>query len=110
MSSNFIARVRIADVVEAACEMGGLYVHELVGLNRVYRISHWRKRAMAAAYAICGQSLPVVGRHFGGRDHTTVLWAVKAHRTSEPFAFEVLAIAERAVEIAEARGFMRVSA
>lgn len=110
MSSNYIARVRIADVVEAACEMSGLYVHELLGADRAYRISRWRKRTMAAAYAICGQSLPAVGKYFGNRNHTTVLWAVKHLRVSEPFAFEVLAVAERATEIAEARGFMRVAA
>ena len=39
---------------------------------------------MYLARELTGESLPVIGRHFGGRDHTTVLYAWR--RTSARIA------------------------
>ena len=36
-----------------------------------------RQKAIYLAYRISGRSLPEIGRWFGGRDHTTVLHAVR---------------------------------
>lgn len=37
-----------------------------------------RQAGMALAFKITGRSSTVIGRAFGGRDHTTVLYAVRA--------------------------------
>ena len=40
-----------------------------------------RQIAMYLARHLTGNSLPMIGRHFAGRDHTTVMHAVKAIET-----------------------------
>jgi chromosomal replication initiation ATPase DnaA len=46
--------------------------------SREPRVSHPRQMAMALARELTKLSLPALGREFGGRDHTTVLYALKA--------------------------------
>jgi chromosomal replication initiator protein len=71
----------IADVQTATCEAFGLSLEELVGPQRVARVAWPRQLAMYLSRELTDQSLPSIGRAFGGRDHTTVLYACR--RTSE---------------------------
>lgn len=64
-------------------------VLEMTSANREWRNARPRQIAMYLAKKITGQSLPWVGRQFGGRDHTTVLHAVRkvGRRASEDFVY-----------------------
>jgi chromosomal replication initiator protein len=65
----------IAEIQAAACEHFGISSTELVSSARVARVAWPRQLAMYLARELTGESLPAIGRQFGGRDHTTVLHA-----------------------------------
>ncbi|MGO9321973.1 MAG: chromosomal replication initiator protein DnaA [Solirubrobacteraceae bacterium] len=65
----------IAEIQAAACEHFGLSADELISSARVARVAWPRQLAMYLARELTGESLPAIGRQFGGRDHTTVLHA-----------------------------------
>jgi chromosomal replication initiator protein len=67
----------IAEIQTAVGEHFGLAVGELLSSARAPRISWPRQVAMYLARELTGESLPAIGRHFGGRDHTTVLHACR---------------------------------
>jgi chromosomal replication initiator protein len=65
----------IAAIKAAACEQFGLTDGELVSPDRSTRVASPRQVAMYLARELTSESLPAIGREFGGRDHTTVLHA-----------------------------------
>ncbi len=65
----------IVEIQAAACEHFGLSADELLSSARTQRIAWPRQVAMYLSRELTGESLPAIGRHFGGRDHTTVLHA-----------------------------------
>jgi chromosomal replication initiator protein len=65
----------VLEIQAAACEHFGLSSEELLSSARTPRIAWPRQVAMYLARELTGESLPSIGRHFGGRDHTTVLHA-----------------------------------
>ena len=65
----------VLEIQTAACEHFGLSCEELLSSARTPRIAWPRQVAMYLARELTGESLPSIGRHFGGRDHTTVLHA-----------------------------------
>jgi chromosomal replication initiator protein len=67
----------IAEIQMAVGEHFGLGAGELLSSARTPRISWPRQVAMYLARELTGESLPAIGRHFGGRDHTTVLHACR---------------------------------
>jgi chromosomal replication initiator protein len=71
----------IADIQRAACEQFDISVAEITSSARTTRISWPRQLAMYLSRELTSESLPSIGRQFGGRDHTTVLHAWR--RTSE---------------------------
>jgi chromosomal replication initiator protein len=71
----------LAEIQARACEHFGLTVEELLSNSRTAGIAWPRQVAMYLARELTGESLPTIGRHFGGRDHTTVLHAWR--RTSQ---------------------------
>jgi chromosomal replication initiator protein len=54
----------------------GCYVSDLRGDRRSQDIAYARQIAMYLARELTDTSLPQIGERFGGRDHTTVLYAV----------------------------------
>ncbi len=74
----------ISDITQAACARFGLTSDELLSSSRASRVSWPRQVAMYLARELTGESLPAIGRQFGGRDHTTVLHAYR--RTSSRIA------------------------
>jgi chromosomal replication initiator protein len=75
-------RIRsLADIQSAACEQFGITAEELLSSSRAARIAWPRQVAMYLARELTAESLPAIGRHFGGRDHSTVLHAWR--RTNE---------------------------
>jgi chromosomal replication initiator protein len=71
----------IADIKAATCKQFGISPEELVSSRRTARLVWPRQVAMYLAREITQESLPAIGREFGGRDHTTVLHAWR--RTEE---------------------------
>lgn len=70
----------IKQIKEAVARRYGVKVSDLEGRCKRREFAHPRQVAMALAYRKLrakGYSLPMVGRHFGNRDHTTVLYACR---------------------------------
>jgi chromosomal replication initiator protein len=59
----------------------GVTVEQLTSSSRTAAVNWARQVAIALARDLTGQSLPAIGRAFGGRNHATVLHACK--RVSE---------------------------
>jgi hypothetical protein len=64
----------VQTAVERHCKVGHL---ELISARRTAAVVRPRQIAMFLARHLTPNSLPVIGRKFGGRDHTTVLHAVR---------------------------------
>jgi chromosomal replication initiator protein len=77
----------IAEIKAAACEQFGISTEELVSPARTARLTWPRQVAMYLARELTQESLPAIGREFGGRDHTTVLHAWR--RTEERMSANV---------------------
>lgn len=56
----------------------GLPTSSMTSARRGYDVAHPRQIAMFLASELTPKSLPDIGRRFGGRDHTTVIHAIKA--------------------------------
>ena len=52
-------------------------ISDLTGPKRIKEIALARQVAMYLVRELMGTSLPTIGKEFGGRDHTTVIYAVK---------------------------------
>ena len=68
-------RVRL--IISLVARHFGVSDEEIVGERRTQRVAHARQAGMFMAKRMTGQSLAEIGRRFGGRDHTTVIHAVK---------------------------------
>jgi chromosomal replication initiator protein len=69
------AEVSIERIQETVVERFGLSLEELCGDKRSQNIVYPRQVAMYLSRELTDSSLPKIGRHFGGRDHTTVIHA-----------------------------------
>ncbi len=67
----------IGDIQAATCAHFGLSSEELLSPGRAARVAWPRQIAMYLSRELTGESLPAIGREFGGRDHTTVLHACR---------------------------------
>ncbi len=72
------------------CRFEGLTLSELTGDKRTRRVVRPRQIAMYLARELTDASLPQIGRAFGGRDHTTVMYAVQKVRDQMNAEGEVL--------------------
>ena len=70
-------RVTVDDIQKAASEHFGLKQADLISQTRTRAVARPRQAAMWLAKQLTTRSLPDIGRRFGGRDHTTVLHAVR---------------------------------
>jgi chromosomal replication initiator protein len=77
-------RRSIEDVQHATCKAFEISHDELLSQARAQRLTWPRQVAMYLARELTDQTLPAIGRAFGGRDHTTVIHACK--RTAERIA------------------------
>jgi chromosomal replication initiator protein len=77
----------IEQIKAAACEQFEITAEELVSARRTARLAWPRQVAMYLARELTDESLPAIGREFGGRDHTTVLHAWR--RTSERISADI---------------------
>lgn len=73
-------RVSIEDIQKRVAEFFGIKVSDMQSARRSQNIARPRQVAMFLSKTMTTRSLPEIGRKFGGRDHTTVLHAVKRVR------------------------------
>jgi chromosomal replication initiator protein len=91
----------VPTIVEAAAKAFEVRPEQLVARDRRPTVARARKVAMYLARELTDQSLPEIGRGFGGRDHSTVLSAVRSigtevHRDPE-LAMTVESLRQRLV-------------
>lgn len=70
-------RVSIEDIQKRVSEYYGIKIADLLSSKRSQNIARPRQVAMYLSKILTSKSLPEIGRKFGGRDHTTVLHAVR---------------------------------
>ncbi len=68
--------ITVEAIQEEVCRHYGVSIAELVGDKRDKRVVVPRQVAMYLSRELTQSSLPALGRAFGGRDHTTVMYAV----------------------------------
>jgi len=70
-------RLTVDRIQRAVCEIFSLTPTDMVSKRRARVIARPRQVAMYLCKKLTKRSLPDIGRRFGGRDHTTVMHAVK---------------------------------
>jgi chromosomal replication initiation ATPase DnaA len=96
-------RVFIHEVVRAVARRYGVPKARILGEERTYDVVRPRQIAMYLARALTGRSLPVIGYYTGGKDHATVLHAIRKVETWRR------ADARFAAELEELAGQIRAS-
>jgi chromosomal replication initiator protein len=77
-------RRSVHDIQERICEAFGVSMDQLLSSSRAASATWPRQVAMYLSRELTDQTLPAIGRAFGGRNHTTVLHAWR--RTAERMA------------------------
>ena len=67
--------VTISRIQEAVSQRFGVTLDELVSPRRSQAVAYPRQVAMYLSRELTDSSLPMIGKQFGGRDHTTVIHA-----------------------------------
>jgi chromosomal replication initiator protein len=83
----------IEQVQDAAAALFGVSRDELLARDRTPRIAFARQVAMYVAREVTDETLPAIGRGFGGRNHTTVLHAhrrIAAEMVSDEHTLEAV--------------------
>jgi len=70
-------RVTIEEIQKRVAEHFNIRVSDMHSARRARSVARPRQVAMYLAKQLTSRSLPEIGRKFGGRDHTTVMHAVK---------------------------------
>jgi chromosomal replication initiator protein len=74
---NESLRLTMDRIQRVVCEEFSLDLNDMVSKRRAQIVARPRQVAMSLCKSLTRKSLPEIGRKFGGRDHTTVLHAVK---------------------------------
>jgi hypothetical protein len=97
----------VSDIERAVSQKYSLSKAQLRGPSRVRVIARPRQIAMYLARQLTKASYPVIGRHFGGRDHTTILHGYRRiaqlMRETNTMAGEVEDVREIVLTMAPAR-------
>jgi chromosomal replication initiator protein len=70
-------KVTIEEIIRKVAEHYNLRMTDLISARRARVVARPRQIAMFLSKSLTSRSLPEIGRKFGGRDHTTVIHAVK---------------------------------
>lgn len=70
-------KVTIEEIQKKVAEHFNLRLSDMTSARRARLVARPRQVAMYLAKTLTSKSLPEIGRRFGGRDHTTVMHAVK---------------------------------
>lgn len=66
-------------IIHEVCTKHGLTFSEITGERREHRLVVARHEAFYRLSRETAMSLPMIGRRFSGRDHTTVLYGLRKH-------------------------------
>ena len=77
IGGNLKADMTIEEIVKKVSEISSVPEKEIVGKSRKMEIAQARQVSMFLSREILGKSLSGIGMYFGGRDHTTVMHAIK---------------------------------
>jgi chromosomal replication initiator protein len=86
-------RRSVEDIQQRICVAFGLSMEELLSNSRAAPVAWPRQVAMYLSRELTDQTLPAIGRAFGGRNHTTVMHACRrtAQRmASDPQAYDTV--------------------
>ncbi len=72
-----VRRVNIDEIQRRVADYFNIRLSDLLSARRARLVARPRQVAMYLAKQLTAKSLPDIGRQFGGRDHTTVMHAVK---------------------------------
>lgn len=70
-------KLTIDEIMKVTCEHYALRMSDMTSARRSRTVARPRQMAMYLAKKLTPRSFPEIGRRFGGRDHTTVLYAVR---------------------------------
>ena len=70
-------RITIEEIQKRVAEHFNIRIADMHSARRARQVARPRQVAMYLAKQLTSRSLPEIGRKFGGRDHTTVMHAVK---------------------------------
>ncbi len=70
-------QVSIAEIQREVAQHFNIKLNEMHSKRRSKNIVHPRQVAMYLSKTLTSKSYPEIGRHFGGRDHTTVMYATQ---------------------------------
>jgi chromosomal replication initiator protein len=70
-------KVTIEEIIRKVADHYNLRLSDLLSARRARQVARPRQVAMFLAKTLTSRSLPDIGRRFGGRDHTTVIHAVR---------------------------------
>jgi len=70
-------RVTIDEIQRRVAEYFNVRIGDMLSARRARTVARPRQIAMYLSKQLTSRSLPEIGRKFGGRDHTTVIHAVK---------------------------------
>jgi len=71
------SQITASSIIGKTAEYFGITMEELTGTSRSRVFVTARQIAMYLCRQLTDLSLPKIGEHFGGKDHTTVMYAVK---------------------------------
>ena len=77
VGGNLKADMTIEEIVKKVSAISSISEKEIVGKSRKMEIAQARQVSMFLSREILGKSLSGIGMYFGGRDHTTVMHAIK---------------------------------
>ncbi len=70
-------KVTVDEILRKVADHYNLRMSDLLSARRARQVARPRQVAMFLAKTLTSRSLPDIGRRFGGRDHTTVIHAVR---------------------------------
>lgn len=89
-------RITVAEIAARVCHEFGVTASDMASSCRARPIARPRQVAMYLSRQLTPMSLPEIGRHFGNRDHTTVMHAIRKIAelilTDQAFALRVAAV------------------
>jgi chromosomal replication initiator protein len=76
-SASLFRAPRVSEIQQAVAERFGTRLIDMVSHRRARSVARPRQVAMYLTRELTVLSLPAIGRHFGGRDHTTCMHACR---------------------------------